>query len=287
MKKRLFIGSSKEGLNNAKLIKSEIEKQCGDWIDVSIWDEGDIFELNSSTLDCLIKSTMLYDYAILVASNDDTIYCRETQKSAARDNIIFEAGLFLGAIGKNRTFIVADRNIGLPSDLNGITVIFYDQNISCDKIVKKINDTKHSHQLKLLPSAALALGYFENYIMNFCKKMKASKLKVIIPLHFNNICDEISSYKTKYGSNNCILANKHLRPIGYRYARIKKTYWDIPTTLQTIHKLVSNITTNTEIGNNPECDNLLKKEMYNFGSTLEVLIEKNKICENKVEIKFI
>lgn len=287
MKRKLFIGSSTEGLENAKLIKKEIEKQCGDWIDISIWNEGNIFELNSSTLDSLIKCTMLYDYAILVASNDDIINYRGTQKSAARDNIIFEAGLFLGAIGKNRTFIVVDKNIGLPSDINGITIIFYDQNISCDDIVNKINETKHSCQLKLLPSAALALGYFENYIMNFCKKKKLSKLKVILPIHFNNIYDEILSYKIKYGSNNCILPINYLRPIGYKYAKIKKTYWDIPTTLQTIYKLVNNVITNTEIGHNPECDRLLEKEIYNFGCTLRELIEKSKICKNKVEIEFI
>jgi hypothetical protein len=44
-----------------------------------------------------------------------------------RDNIIFELGLFLGAFGQKRTFVVCDRAVvrSIPSDLLGVTLATY------------------------------------------------------------------------------------------------------------------------------------------------------------------
>ena len=38
----------------------------------------------------------------------------------ARQNVVFEAGFFIGKLGRERTIIVADRQIELPSDLQGV-----------------------------------------------------------------------------------------------------------------------------------------------------------------------
>jgi predicted nucleotide-binding protein len=53
---------------------------------------------------------------------------RDNTKPVARDNVIFEAGLFIGKIGRRKSFIVRPRNVQMqvPSDLNGITVADYD-----------------------------------------------------------------------------------------------------------------------------------------------------------------
>ena len=50
-------------------------------------------------------------------------------KSAAttRDNVIFELGMFIGRIGRQRSFLVEPRGeeVKLPSDLSGITTLGY------------------------------------------------------------------------------------------------------------------------------------------------------------------
>jgi hypothetical protein len=57
---------------------------------------------------------------------------REKIKSSPRDNVLLELGLFIGALGRKRTFIVYDRRSGieLPSDLAGVTPATYQEHTS-------------------------------------------------------------------------------------------------------------------------------------------------------------
>src|SRR5687767_15639799 len=47
-------------------------------------------------------------------------------QDSPRDNVVFEAGLFGGALGMRRTFILHARDSKLPSDLLGLTSVRYD-----------------------------------------------------------------------------------------------------------------------------------------------------------------
>ena len=60
---------------------------------------------------------------MLVVTPDDTATTRGATKNVARDNVIFELGLFMGGLGRERTFMVYDRSRppDLPSDLAGVT----------------------------------------------------------------------------------------------------------------------------------------------------------------------
>ena len=55
------------------------------------------------------------------------IESRKKKQAAPRDNVIFELGLFMGALGRERTFIVKPRHVDIkiPSDLLGVTFIEY------------------------------------------------------------------------------------------------------------------------------------------------------------------
>lgn len=120
MKKRpyVFIGSSTEGLDAAKAVQANLEHAA----ETHIWSQG-LFGLSGGSLESLVKATEKFDFAILLLTPDDLTTCRGQENSSPRDNVIFELGLFIGAIGRDRVFIIVDREaqIKLPSDLAGIT----------------------------------------------------------------------------------------------------------------------------------------------------------------------
>jgi hypothetical protein len=122
---KLFIGSSKRNIEVARLIANKLESDgCAD---VTIWDEG-VFTLNEGVLDRLLAVVSEYDFAVLVWAADDVTESKGESKASPRDNVIFECGLFMGAVGKGRVFIVCDQSAALkiPSDFAGVTLAYYD-----------------------------------------------------------------------------------------------------------------------------------------------------------------
>jgi hypothetical protein len=120
-KPRVFIGSSSEVLLTARYLQSEIERLVD--CEATCWDQ-DLFQISTYALETLSAATHHYDFAILVATPDDTTSRRGITAPTARDNVIFELGLFIGAIGRDRTFLVVDRSdphMQLPSDIAGLT----------------------------------------------------------------------------------------------------------------------------------------------------------------------
>jgi hypothetical protein len=118
----MFIGSSGEGHKVAEHIQLLLERDC----EAEIWSQG-VFGLSQGTLESLILALGRFDFAVLVLTADDLVESRGEKRHAARDNVIFELGLFIGALGRERTFMVYDRTAPpkLPSDLHGITAAEY------------------------------------------------------------------------------------------------------------------------------------------------------------------
>ncbi len=42
------------------------------------------------------------------------------EKTRARQNVIFEAGYFMGKLGRNKVIVISEQNIEMPSDLHGV-----------------------------------------------------------------------------------------------------------------------------------------------------------------------
>jgi predicted nucleotide-binding protein len=115
---RVFVGSSVEGLDVANGIQAGLEFDC----ESTVWTQG-VFGLSRGTLESLVEAAQNSDFAVLALTADDVTTKRENTNASPRDNVIFELGLFMGALGRDRTFIVHARgqDLDLPSDLEGIT----------------------------------------------------------------------------------------------------------------------------------------------------------------------
>jgi CRP/FNR family cyclic AMP-dependent transcriptional regulator len=142
----VFIGSSSEGLAEANALMAGLPAYPT--LEVKVWDMG-TFRPSRSTLESLATEAANCDFAILVLGADDIEISRGSKSAVPRDNVIFELGLFMGALGRERTFFVhhktarysllsrirdcllgkADRagvRIKLPSDLAGIAALTYE-----------------------------------------------------------------------------------------------------------------------------------------------------------------
>jgi len=121
-KPRIFLGSSGK---QVKLLQA-IERGLEDLADVEPWTT--TFNPGRSTLDRLVELSQEVDFAAFVFAQDDwtTIETSEPGQASPRDNVVFEAGLFGGALGIRRTFILHAEGSKLPSDLLGLTSIRYD-----------------------------------------------------------------------------------------------------------------------------------------------------------------
>ena len=121
-KPRIFLGSSGK---QAKLLQA-IQRGLEDVADVESWTT--TFNPGRSTLDRLVELSQEVDFAAFVFAQDDWTETDATPSGEAspRDNVVFEAGLFGGALGIRRTFILHANGSKLPTDLLGLTTVRYD-----------------------------------------------------------------------------------------------------------------------------------------------------------------
>ena len=122
MKPRIFLGSSGK---QAKLIAA-LSRGLEDVAVVEPWTS--VFNPGVSTLERLVELSGEVDFAAFVFAQDDwTSHPGDTTAGQAspRDNVVFEAGLFGGALGMRRTFILHAKGAKLPTDLLGMTAVRY------------------------------------------------------------------------------------------------------------------------------------------------------------------
>jgi hypothetical protein len=123
----VFVGSSSEGLRIAQTVQVLLDQVC----EVETWSQG-VFGLTQGTLESLVLALDRFDFAVLVLTTDDLTISRGSERPVARDNVLFELGLFVGGLGRDRTFMLYDRTHppSLPSDLAGVTSATYEPHAS-------------------------------------------------------------------------------------------------------------------------------------------------------------
>ena len=125
---KIFIGSSSEGLEVANRIQANLAKD----FDVEVWNQMTVFTLGNVTIESLEKAIRDFQFAIFVLTPDDELKSRGKVCRVARDNVVFEAGLFIGSLGRMRSFVVQPdhKDLAVPSDLAGVTVAKYPSDYS-------------------------------------------------------------------------------------------------------------------------------------------------------------
>lgn len=120
-KPRVFIGSSKEGLAVAGALGDSLSRVA----QVDIWDQ--CFEIGQLNMEALAEQLSACDFAVLVLTGDDMTTSRGRRTASPRDNVVFEAGLFMGKLGRRRALLLREdrRDMKLPSDWDGLTMATY------------------------------------------------------------------------------------------------------------------------------------------------------------------
>ncbi|MGA7733152.1 MAG: nucleotide-binding protein [Chloroflexia bacterium] len=134
-KPSLFIGSSTEALRVAHAVEYQLQHDA----EITVWDEN-LLGLGSTPLETLVNALERFDFAVLVLTPDDFVISRNVPKLSPRDNVMFELGLFMGYLGRSRTFIVYDRDAApkIPSDLAGVTSATYNGDRIDDNVIAAV-----------------------------------------------------------------------------------------------------------------------------------------------------
>jgi hypothetical protein len=166
-KPRIFIASSVESLDVADAININLDRQA----EVTIWRNG-TFKLSTSSIDSLVQKAKSVDFAIFIFTPDDLSLIRDQSKYVVRDNVLFELGLFIGTLEKNRCFLVKPRDVDLhfPTDLLGLTPVDYEANRSDGDLASAVN-----HPCILIKKELASLGVLSQVeSTNITKKVLAA-----------------------------------------------------------------------------------------------------------------
>ncbi len=195
MKPKLFIGSSVEALPVAMVLADLLAAD----FEVKVWDR--VFGAGEYFLERLKVELLLTDFALFLLAPDDKISKRGEDAFTARDNVLFELGMFIGALGMkkaNYLLVSYERNGAVahpiaPSDLSGLKNTRLKVTLDDNGMIENGEDNKIAVQkavnvltngflrqnrgiaFNLLPSTSLAIGYFNNFILLACESLIRKK----------------------------------------------------------------------------------------------------------------
>jgi predicted nucleotide-binding protein len=158
-REKAFIGSSTQGLPVARTLQSLLRNE----LRCVVWNQGTVFGIGDATVEALEKAVHDFDFGIFVFTPDDILVKKGVEQPVARDNVLFELGLFIGKLTRKRAFVVnpAKRAISLPTDLLGMTTATYDPS----ELPTPLDDADEE-------SLAIALGPVANDILNAVRRVR-------------------------------------------------------------------------------------------------------------------
>lgn len=130
----IFLGCSSESLSIAEAI--QLGMQYDPFVS-EIWTDG-VFRPSNTPIEDLNRKIREIDFGVMIVTPDDQSDVRGSRAFTPRDNVVFELGLLIGALGRERVFLVQPRGqeIRLPSDLTGVNPITYSTDAKVDLRVR-------------------------------------------------------------------------------------------------------------------------------------------------------
>lgn len=119
----VILFSAGESVRNGKveMIENKLKESgicCVDWRELFCMAHD---KDNIALLPALVKKIPTFDFALIFAEGVDTVSLRGgTSLNAMRDNVIFELGMCIMALGPERVVLLAEESVHLPEDLIGV-----------------------------------------------------------------------------------------------------------------------------------------------------------------------
>ncbi|MCL6258046.1 nucleotide-binding protein [Aquiflexum sp. TKW24L] len=304
LKPKIFIGSSKAGYSVAEKVKSNLAS-IGDCF---LWQDPNVWELNRSTFENLLRLVSYFDFGVFVATADDLTLTYDKIVIEPRDNVILEMALFLGAMGRDKSFLLVEEGIKLPTDFSGIYMPRFDKGddtkikIACDEYADKIEEHYKLGHLSLYPTTALAIGYYKNFVAGLVEsaqdaealeidgvKYSDFKLKVVIPKNLHGMIREKAAqfYKRHGFVENAMKTKFRKHPAWFQLDPKQAPtamLFDMPSTLTGIDDAIELILQKGFQGRTKMQEVIEQRELNNFRRVLQMQIDKSPFAQETVEI---
>ena len=267
---------------------------------------------NIALLPMLIKKIPTFDFAILIGeSHDATTLLRKGNKvqvNSMRDNVVFEIGLSVMALGLKRVILLTDQSVRLPEDLTGLhgelaidKHITTNKELSCslfDDISTYINNQKNEVSPVVIgASTSAAIGYTTNFILRLLENIhrgfwsqnqfysvdiQSVYMHIVIPESYDDDSNGICPQKEN-DLQEGILKEARVRPLSFKYRQTDNGLhiYDYPTTLVTSYDTARMI---LDIYADDDDDpyariRFYQKELDLFETTLRIILNRAFIAE--------
>lgn len=266
-------GNQKETIAHLAFVLNQYNCQCTLWTELfTRQDEGQKYAL----LPALLKKIPTFDFAIILATPDEFIKRQRNgvieEYAGMRDNIIFEIGLCVMALGTNRTIILRDKNVYLFDDLIGVSGIHLESSLlSASALGVKCFSYANEEQLKSLftdiaqyikiehevfspivigSACSTAIGYFNMYIKRMTILLKdypmgvCKELRILIPEYITStIYEDIKKYYRENQYESIVIPAVKGRDITsyYKMENDVMVICDIPTSVGASYETAKDI----------------------------------------------
>ena len=104
-KAKVFIASSEKTLRCAEMLRDELNDTG--YCEARTWKEEIEAPGAPTKIEALELWTKEYDFAVIIFSEADMLARDAGDGLKTRDDCVFEAGLFMASVGRNRCFLVS------------------------------------------------------------------------------------------------------------------------------------------------------------------------------------